>query len=350
MIPGLVDAHTHPVWLGDRGAEIGRRLAGVPYATIAAEGGGINATVRATRAGSDAELRGAVTARLAAMLAHGTTTAEAKSGYGLTEKDELAGAPPAASRSGRTPTSGCPASSHPPRRARGPAGVPATTAANGSGASPRRSSRRRRARGWRTSATSSASRASSPWRSRGASWRRRGERASASASTPTSSPCPAARASPRSSGPPPPTTCCSSRPRRSRRSRRRARWRSSCPGPPGGCARGARPARALIEAGVPVAVASDSNPGTCFTESLASVAVHACLDSGLTVEETLTGMTLNAAASLGLAHEVGSLEVGKVGGPRPARCARRSAPHLSLGRQPGGRRRVPRPCWPGAAP
>ena len=71
------------------------------------------------------------------------------------------------------------------------------------------------------------------------------------------------------------------------------------------------PARALIEAGVPVAVASDSNPGTCFTESLASVAVHACLDSGLTVEETLTGMTLNAAASLGLSHEIGSLEVGK---------------------------------------
>ena len=71
------------------------------------------------------------------------------------------------------------------------------------------------------------------------------------------------------------------------------------------------PARALIEAGVPVAVASDSNPGTCFTESLAAVAVHACLDSGLSVEETLTGMTLNAAASLGLSREIGSLEVGK---------------------------------------
>ena len=50
VIPGLVDAHTHPVWLGDRGPEIGRRLAGESYATIAAEGGGINATVRATRA------------------------------------------------------------------------------------------------------------------------------------------------------------------------------------------------------------------------------------------------------------------------------------------------------------
>jgi imidazolonepropionase len=71
------------------------------------------------------------------------------------------------------------------------------------------------------------------------------------------------------------------------------------------------PARALVEAGVPVAVASDSNPGTCNTESLAAVAAHACLDSGLSVEETLTAMTLNAAASLGLAGEIGSVEPGK---------------------------------------
>ena len=89
VIPGLVDAHTHPVWLGDRGAEIGQRLAGASYASIAANGGGIHATVRATRAGTDRELRDAVTGRLQAMLAHGTTTAEVKSGYGLTVHDEM---------------------------------------------------------------------------------------------------------------------------------------------------------------------------------------------------------------------------------------------------------------------
>jgi imidazolonepropionase len=67
----------------------------------------------------------------------------------------------------------------------------------------------------------------------------------------------------------------------------------------------------MIDAGVPVAIASDANPGTCYTESLAAIAPHACLDSGLSAEETLTGMTLNAAASLGFAERVGSIEPGK---------------------------------------
>ncbi|HKD12252.1 MAG TPA: imidazolonepropionase, partial [Thermoanaerobaculia bacterium] len=89
VIPGLVDAHTHPVWVGDRGEEIGRRLSGESYAKIAEEGGGILATVRATRAASDGELAQAVSRRLGSMLAAGTTTAEAKSGYGLTVEDEL---------------------------------------------------------------------------------------------------------------------------------------------------------------------------------------------------------------------------------------------------------------------
>src|SRR5437016_2388268 len=54
LLPGFVDCHTHPVWAGDRGDEIGRRLAGESYASIAAGGGGIAATVPATRAGNDA--------------------------------------------------------------------------------------------------------------------------------------------------------------------------------------------------------------------------------------------------------------------------------------------------------
>ena len=89
LLPGFVDAHTHPVWAGDRGEEIGRRLAGESYASIAAAGGGILSTVRATRAATDEELAGIVTARLARMLSCGTTTAEAKSGYGLTAEQEV---------------------------------------------------------------------------------------------------------------------------------------------------------------------------------------------------------------------------------------------------------------------
>src|SRR5262249_40390058 len=67
----------------------GRRLAGESYASIAAAGGGIFATVRATRQASDEELSAAVRKRLSTMLACGTTTVEAKSGYGLTESEEL---------------------------------------------------------------------------------------------------------------------------------------------------------------------------------------------------------------------------------------------------------------------
>ena len=89
LIPGFVDPHTHVVFAGDRRAELRRRLAGATYAEIAAEGGGILATVRATRAASEAELVDQTAPRLAEMLAAGTTTAEAKSGYGLETDAEL---------------------------------------------------------------------------------------------------------------------------------------------------------------------------------------------------------------------------------------------------------------------
>ncbi len=89
VLPGFVDPHTHLVFAGDRAGELQRRLAGASYAEIAAEGGGILRTVRATRAASEAELCAAATARLDQMLACGTTTCEAKSGYGLEPDSEL---------------------------------------------------------------------------------------------------------------------------------------------------------------------------------------------------------------------------------------------------------------------
>lgn len=308
VIPGLVDAHTHPVWLGDRGPEIGRRLAGESYATIAAEGGGINATVRATRAGSDAELRAAVTRRLSTMLAHGTTTAEAKSGYGLTEKDEIralvllkdlqsdpmlprlvptlmaAHEIPPEFRDDRAGWIRIVAEQIVPRAARenlarycdvfceqGVFTVPES----------RRilEAARRAGLGLRVHADELAL-------SGGAMLAAELKADSADHLLFIGAAEIAAMAASGTVAVVLPGTAWWMRSRRA-------------------------PARELIEAGVPVAIASDSNPGTCCTESLAAVAVHACLDSGLSVEETLTGMTLNAAASLGLAAEVGSLEPGK---------------------------------------
>jgi imidazolonepropionase len=90
VVPGFVDAHTHVVFAGDRRDELRRRLAGATYAEIAAGGGGIVATVRATRAASLAELTAETRRRLDEMLRCGTTTCEAKSGYGLTTESELA--------------------------------------------------------------------------------------------------------------------------------------------------------------------------------------------------------------------------------------------------------------------
>jgi imidazolonepropionase len=89
LIPGFVDPHTHLPWAGSRENEFAMRLAGKTYMEIAAAGGGILSTVAATRKASEDELAQNVTRRMDQMLAWGTTTAEAKSGYGLSLDDEL---------------------------------------------------------------------------------------------------------------------------------------------------------------------------------------------------------------------------------------------------------------------
>lgn len=89
VVPGFVDPHTHLVYGGDRREELRRRLAGATYAEIAAAGGGILSTVRATRGATEDELVESGLARLAEMIRCGTTTAEVKSGYGLETATEL---------------------------------------------------------------------------------------------------------------------------------------------------------------------------------------------------------------------------------------------------------------------
>jgi imidazolonepropionase len=89
ILPGFVDPHTHLIWGGDRAAEFEMKMAGAKYLDILAAGGGIISTVRATRTASIETLIAQTRPRLLRMFAHGTTTAEAKTGYGLQTATEL---------------------------------------------------------------------------------------------------------------------------------------------------------------------------------------------------------------------------------------------------------------------
>jgi imidazolonepropionase len=89
VMPGFVDAHTHALWAGDRLAEFEQRQRGATYLEILAAGGGILSTVRAVRAASADQLTADLGVRLGHMLREGTTTVEVKSGYGLSTEHEL---------------------------------------------------------------------------------------------------------------------------------------------------------------------------------------------------------------------------------------------------------------------
>jgi imidazolonepropionase len=88
VVPGLVDAHTHPVFAGVRADEFAERVCGVPYAAQQGVGRGIQRTVRSTRAAGESSLLQLVLSRADRFLAHGTTTIEAKTGYGLDQETE----------------------------------------------------------------------------------------------------------------------------------------------------------------------------------------------------------------------------------------------------------------------
>lgn len=306
LLPGFVDCHTHPVWAGDRGAEIARRLAGESYASIAARGGGIAATVAATRAAGNEELGPLVARRLGRMLSCGTTTVEAKSGYGLTAGEEIRSLSLLASI----------ASPDLPRL------VP-TLLAHEIPAE----YRQRRGEWVRIvvedliprCATDRLARFCDVFCEEGVFTVEESRRILEAAKTAGLGLRIHADELSRSGGALLAAELSADTADHLLRIGEKeiealaragtvavvlpgtAWWMRSSPAP----------ARAMIAAGIPVAVATDANPGTCNTESLPAAAAHACLDSGLTVEETLTAMTLNAAASLRLASEIGSLEVGK---------------------------------------
>lgn len=307
-IPGLVDAHTHLPWAGFRDEEFVERLRGVTYQEIAARGGGILSTVRATRAAALEELVANVQTRLDWMLASGTTTAEVKSGYGLELATELRQLE-AIERARRN---------HPVR-------LVATVLAAHEVPEEYRSARQRyldlvcseilpevAARGLaRFCDVFCEEGVFTPDESRqvletglrlGLLPRLHADEFAPSGGAELAAALGAASADHLLAATPagiealaaagvvavllPGTSFFLRLPRRA-------------------------PARRLIEAGVPVALGSDCNPGSCFTESLLTVLQLAVFELGLSIEEALVAATLNSAASLGLAAEIGTLEVGK---------------------------------------
>jgi imidazolonepropionase len=89
VLPGFVDSHTHPVFVSPRLVDFEKRIEGASYEEIAAAGGGIRSSLEAVRKAAKAQLTAKVLATLRQMAAYGTTTVEAKSGYGLTVESEL---------------------------------------------------------------------------------------------------------------------------------------------------------------------------------------------------------------------------------------------------------------------
>jgi imidazolonepropionase len=307
VLPGFVDPHTHPVWAGSREAEFNRRLRGESYMDIARSGGGINATVRATRSTGHDELLASTLARLDTFLEHGTTTIEAKSGYGLdlpTERRLLEVIRDAGRRHPIDLHPTCLAAHEvPPEHRDDPERfiqllideIHPAIAASGlaeavdvfceRGVFDLDQTRRLLADapryGWRIhlhadelSQLGGAELAVSL----GAlsadhliHVSEAGIRALAGSDTVA----------------------------------------VLLPGTSFFLRSSDAPARAMVEAGCAVALATDCNPGSSPTESMPAILALACLRLGLSVEEALTAATLNAAAAIGRSGELGSLEVGK---------------------------------------
>jgi imidazolonepropionase len=311
-LPGFVDAHTHLPWAGTRENEFNERLKGTTYAEIASRGGGIVATVEATRRATLAELTENVRRRLDVMLLHGTTYCEAKTGYGLDlphERKQLS-----AILEG--------AKGH-------PIGVAATALPAHDIPLERRGSDAGRARyvaecceeilpvlareGARFVDVFCETGVFDLAESRTIleAGLRLGllPRVHADELTPLGGARLAAEVGALSAD-----HLLFVQPEGIHAMAAAGVVATLLPGTSVFLRMNRyAPARELIEAGVAVAVATDCNPGSSFTESIPAVAFFAALGMGMSVEETLTAITLNGAASLGEAERRGSLEVGKAG-------------------------------------
>jgi len=308
LVPGFVDPHTHLPWAGTREEEFAQRLAGRTYQEIAAAGGGILSTVRATRAADEEQLAQLVTRRLDRMLVHGTTTAEAKSGYGLTLADETKQLRAIARAAAAHPVDLVPtlmaAHEVPPEHRADRARyldlvceeiVPAAASSGLArfcdvfcehGVFSAEESRRVLRAGVEHGLLPRLH-ADEFVDSGGAALAAELGALSADHLIAVS---PAGIDALAASG----VTAV------------------LLPGTSFFLMKHTyAPARGLIAAGVPVALATDCNPGSSYTESMPMVLVLAVFELRLSIEEALTAATLNAACCLGLGEEIGSIEEGK---------------------------------------
>jgi imidazolonepropionase len=306
-LPGFVDSHTHIPFAGFRESEFNRRLQGETYEQVAASGGGIASSVRSTREASEEELVANVLTRARTMARHGTTTAEAKSGYGLNLEDELKQLRAVRTASEKSPlrlVATCLAAHEFPPERRGDATwveeiidsiIPAVAREQLAVFCDAFVERGVFTREQGDAVLRAGARAGLVPRlhadelsdTRGASLAAELEAASADHLMHVSDDGIAALAA---SG-----TVANLLPATSffLMSDRYA------------------PARRLLDAGAIVSLSTDCNPGSSMTESMPMVMQLATLQMKMTVEESIAAATLNGAHSLRMAHETGSIEVGK---------------------------------------
>jgi imidazolonepropionase len=310
-VPGFVDSHTHIPFAGFRESEFNRRLQGETYEQVAASGGGIASTVRSTRAASEGDLTANVLARAATMARYGTTTVEAKSGYGLTLEDELKQLRAVRAASERSPVRLVPtclaAHEFPPETRGNEAAreeylglildeiLPAVArerlavfndAFVERGVFTREQGEAVLRRGVELGLIPRLH-ADELSDTRGASLAAELGAASADHLMYISDDGIAAlAASDTAANLLPATSFFLMSPQYA-------------------------PARKLIEKGAIVSLSTDCNPGSSMTESMQTVMQLATIQMKMTVEESLTAATLNGAYSLRLAHETGSIEAGK---------------------------------------